>query len=114
MVEYCNTGKQAVRDECLQKMLEIKSQKLNSDVDRDQLSYLSEWYHPVILELVGLPEFQNDITWIADQIVPRIRPELIKKSLQLLLKLSLLKSMVIPIDLQISVLKQVTASGVSL
>lgn len=91
MIEYCNTRKQASRDQNFQKMLEIKSQRLKDDVEKDQLAFLSEWYHPVILELIQLPGFQNDPYWIAEQIKPKIRPEQVKKSLQVLENLNLIK-----------------------
>ncbi len=91
MIEYCNTGKQPVRDNCLQKMLDIKSHKLNSEVDKNQLSFLSEWYHPVILEFISINGFKNDPYWIAEQITPKLRPEQVKKSLVLLEKLQLIE-----------------------
>lgn len=84
MVDYCNVANPQKREELFQKMLQEKAQILSSEQDKAWLDYLSEWYHPVIRELVGLAGFQSDPQWISDQIQPRIRPEQAKKSLELL------------------------------
>ncbi|MFW7379284.1 MAG: TIGR02147 family protein [Oligoflexus sp.] len=92
MVEYCNTNVPAKREELFQKMLLEKSQVLSSDQDKDWLDYLSEWYHPVVREIVGLQGFRADSQWISDQIQPRIRPEQARKSLELLERLGFIEA----------------------
>jgi uncharacterized protein (TIGR02147 family) len=91
MIEYCNTTVPEKRETMFQKMLAEKSQVLGADDDRDWLEYLSQWYHPVVRELVGLETFRNDPQWIADRIQPRIRPEQAKKSLELLERIGFIR-----------------------
>lgn len=87
MVDYCNTTVPTKREALFQKMLQEKNQVLASEHDKDWLEYLSEWYYPVIRELVGMKGFRPDPQWIVDQIKPRIRPEQARKSLELLERL---------------------------
>lgn len=89
MTTYCNSSQHAKREEALEKMLKIKSTRLDSELDRNQLTFLSEWFHPVILELVDQKDFVEDIEWIAGEITPRLRPEQIKRSLRLIEDLGL-------------------------
>jgi uncharacterized protein (TIGR02147 family) len=56
-----------------------------------QYEYFNLWYNTAIRELVGLPGFQEDPKWIAKHLIPRIKAEEAKKSLEDLLKLGLLK-----------------------
>lgn len=91
MVDYCNTIAPAKREELFQKMLSEKTQVLDSAEDKDWLEYLSEWFHPVVRELVGLRSFRADPQWISDQIQPRIRPEQARKSLELLQRLGFIE-----------------------
>lgn len=91
LVDYCNTTTPAKREQLFQKMISEKNQVLSSDGDKDWLEYLSEWYHPVVKELVGFVSFKNDPQWISDQIKPRIRPEQAKKSLELLERLNFIE-----------------------
>ncbi len=90
LVEHAHARSSSVRDALFGKLVEMKDQSLPSDLDRDALAYFSEWYHPVIRELIGTSTFQNDIDWIAGRITPRIRPEQVKESLSLLVRLNLI------------------------
>jgi len=94
MIDYCNTTVPVKREELFQKMLAEKNQVLSSDQDKDWLEYLSDWYHPVVRELVGLKGFKSDPQWISDQIQPRIRPEQARKSLELLTRLGFIEESV--------------------
>ena len=91
LIEYQNAKSVAKKEGFFNQLMAIKSQVLPSVLDRDLLEYFSEWYHPVIRELVGLPGFKNDVAWIAKQIRPGIKPEQAQKSLDLLERLSLIE-----------------------
>ena len=69
----------------------MKNRTLNSLLEQAQLAFFQEWYHPVIYEMMRLPDFSSDPYEIAERIKPRIRPEQARKSLELLEKLGLAK-----------------------
>jgi uncharacterized protein (TIGR02147 family) len=71
--------------------MELKSKSLTSPLEQSQLEYYSEWFHPVIRELVGMPGFNPDPHWIVKHIEPRVLPEQARKSLALLEELKLIR-----------------------
>ncbi len=90
LVEFTNSKATAKREETFNKLISLKNDVLPSEFDKDCLEFFSEWYHPVIHELVGLTDFQNDLGWIAGKLSPAPRPEQIKKSLELMQRLELI------------------------
>lgn len=90
LVEHAGTKSASVRDELFQRLVDLKDQTLPESLDRDTLSYFSEWYHPVIRELVASTDFQADPAWIASKLTPRIRIEQARESLALLERLGLI------------------------
>ena len=90
LVDHGNAKSSAGREALFEKLVELKEQALPDESDKATLAYFSEWYHPVIRELVGTPGFRNDPVWIAGHIVPRIRPEQVRASLALQEKLGLI------------------------
>jgi uncharacterized protein (TIGR02147 family) len=91
LVDYCNARSSQKREELFEKMIDLKSGVLPTEFDKDTLEYYSEWYHPVIRELVATREFKADPEWIAQTIVPRLRPEQARESLALLERLELIR-----------------------
>lgn len=89
LVQYNNATSVNERESSFHKLVDMKNQVLPTVEDKAWLEFFSEWYHPVVRELVGLPNFNSDPEWISDQIMPRIRPEQAKKSLELLTNLGL-------------------------
>jgi uncharacterized protein (TIGR02147 family) len=57
----------------------------------NEFEYLSEWYHVVIRSLINQLGFKGDYAWLAKQTSPSITPKQAKKSVDLLLRLGLLK-----------------------
>jgi uncharacterized protein (TIGR02147 family) len=74
----------ALREAAFQEILEIRSEVLESDLDRNQLEYFSEWYHPAVRELVTFNDFDPDPHWIAKQLTPNIKPDQAARSFELL------------------------------
>ncbi|NLD98994.1 MAG: TIGR02147 family protein [Fibrobacter sp.] len=64
----------------------VKESVLNGDL----FDYFSEWYVPVIRELITLYDFQDDYKKIASMINPPIQPSEVKSAIKLLLRLKLL------------------------
>jgi uncharacterized protein (TIGR02147 family) len=57
----------------------------------EQFEYYSNWHHDVIRSLVDMYPVKDDYQWLAKMLYPRIFPKEAKKSIQLLLKLGLIK-----------------------
>jgi len=89
LVRYNNSRQSTEREELFQELLAMKNRTLKSALDKAQLEFFSEWYHPVIREMMLMPSFKADPEWIAATVFPRIRPEQARKSLELLEHLGL-------------------------
>ncbi|MEN9825775.1 MAG: hypothetical protein RI953_1520 [Pseudomonadota bacterium] len=91
LVRYQNARLSSDREAFFSRLMELKAKNLSSSLEQNQLEYYSEWFHPVIRELVGMPGFNPDPHWIVKHIEPRVLPEQARKSLALLQELSLVK-----------------------
>lgn len=56
-----------------------------------EYQYISQWYGPVIREMIQTKNFREEPEWIARQLKNRISPLQAKKTLQLLLELGLVR-----------------------
>jgi uncharacterized protein (TIGR02147 family) len=90
MVEYLYSNDAAKRSDLFNQMLQMKNQVVRSNMSRSQLSYFSEWYHPVVREMISLKHFKPDPAWIAQKMRPHIRKDQAEKSVKLLQDLGLL------------------------
>jgi len=91
LVQYQNERDPRRREELFGALLEMKSKTLVSTAAKAQLEFFSEWFHPAIFEMTNMDEFRSDPKWIADHLQLRIRPEQVRKSLQLLEALGLIR-----------------------
>lgn len=60
-------------------------------IETKQYEYFSHWYYPVIRELITDPSFPGDPVWIAQQIIPAVSPGKIKKGIEVLITLDLIR-----------------------
>jgi uncharacterized protein (TIGR02147 family) len=60
-------------------------------IERSEYSYLSEWYHPVVRELVTSCDFGNDYRRLGQAVVPPIGAAEAERSVQLLLDLRFIR-----------------------
>jgi uncharacterized protein (TIGR02147 family) len=60
-------------------------------VRREQYEYYSHWYHSVIRSLIGMHGFSGDCQALSRQLYPSITPGQVKKSIELLLALELIR-----------------------
>ncbi|NBO37447.1 TIGR02147 family protein [bacterium] len=91
LVRYQNARLTADRETLFSRLMELKSKSLSSPIEQSQLEYYSEWFHPVIREMVGMFGFKPDPQWIVKHIEPRVLPEQARKSLALLEELNLIE-----------------------
>ena len=91
LVKYSNAKSAASRDLAWKEILKIKSSEIVTDPDHDILEYFSQWYHPVVREYLQISECSNDYNVIAKDMVPSLRPEQVRESLELLVRLNLVE-----------------------
>ena len=92
LVKHNNARSAKQREKYMEKLLALKSAELPSPEERDKLEYFGEWYYPVIREMVRMPEFRPDPQSIAAQLYGRLMPKEILGALDLLKRLSLVKT----------------------
>lgn len=90
LVTYENCKKPQQREDLFEQLVALKNQTKLTQLDRAQLRFFTEWYHPVIRELIGTRDFKSDPAWICDQIRPRIRPRQAADSIALLEELGMI------------------------
>jgi|WetSurMetagenome_2_1015567.scaffolds.fasta_scaffold00072_52 uncharacterized protein (TIGR02147 family) len=91
MVEFSRAASNAEKDKYLSRMMELRKDKGISKLADHQYEYYSNWYNLVVRELAAGPEFGGDFDRLAKQVFPPITPGQARDSLELLLKLGLIK-----------------------
>lgn len=91
LVKHNNSRNSDIREECMREMVSLNGRSLEAPGEENTLEYFSEWYHPVIREMVGLDEFQADPDWINERLFLKVAPRRIENSLSLLQKLNLIQ-----------------------
>ncbi len=91
LIQYENCKNPVKRELMLQNLISIKHSTKISHLNKIQLRFFDEWYHPIIREMITLPNFNSDPHWIAAQIIPNIRPKQAAESLKILQELNLVK-----------------------
>lgn len=84
MAQYERARTQRERELALAALIDSKMRASAHSLDKAQLEYFSEWYHPVIREMLSLPECNHSAEWIAERIFPRLKVEQVKESLKLM------------------------------
>ncbi len=91
LVEYRNEVASVKRDEIFSRLVELKMEVLESVNDQRWLRFFSMWYYQIVLEILALDEFQNDLSWIAAQVNPPIKEKQVEESIELLINLGLIE-----------------------
>jgi uncharacterized protein (TIGR02147 family) len=79
------------REGFYQNLLRIRSRESVKPIEHKQFQYFSQWYHPVVRELIVLEEFAGSAERIASHVVPPITESQVEKSIQLLEELGLIR-----------------------
>ncbi len=87
---YNNARRTDEREEYFHALMELKGKAVDSASSKHALEYYSEWYHPIIREMVGLADFRSELDWINGRLVIKLLPMQIHRSLELLERLSLI------------------------
>lgn len=78
------------KDRYYRRLLQSRKFSQLKPLGREQYTFYSEWFHPVIRELVVTKGFDGTAEWLARQISPTIETEQATRSLALLEKLGLI------------------------
>lgn len=79
------------KDKYFQRILITREYKSVKTIEKKQYDYFSHWYNPVVRELVTSKQYPGDPVWIAERIVPKITLGKVKKSIELLETLGLIR-----------------------
>jgi uncharacterized protein (TIGR02147 family) len=72
-----------------EQLLPIYKEEHGKKLKVDQYEYMSNWYGPVIREMIALPQFRENGKWISRRLKNLITPAEAKKTIQILLDLGL-------------------------
>jgi uncharacterized protein (TIGR02147 family) len=73
------------------RMMALRKSTDAETIDEHQYKYYSDWYNLAVRELVTYPEFGGNYRWLAKKILPRITEAQARRSVELLLKLGLIR-----------------------
>lgn len=76
----------AERVQALTDLQKQSDYKISHHSELEAHQYLSHWYHVAIRELVNLPDFKDDPSWIQDRLRGRISQKEISEGMQFLIK----------------------------
>ena len=74
-----------------QQLLRSRKYSELKPLEREQFEYYSNWYHPVLRELIASPDFDGTPEWLAGRVLPLITAEQAAKSLELLERLGFIR-----------------------
>lgn len=78
------------RTEALDRLRRLRRHRAAQRIDVARDAYHSQWYLPAIRELAVRADFRDDARWIADQLIPPIKPIEAERALRTLLELGML------------------------
>ncbi|MFK7826673.1 MAG: TIGR02147 family protein [Oligoflexales bacterium] len=84
LIAYSNERYPNEREKLFTDLLRYRSMCVSTANNDLHMEYFSEWYHPIIREMVGLSEFDGSPEWIRERLAFPLRLEKIKQSLTLL------------------------------
>jgi uncharacterized protein (TIGR02147 family) len=91
MVNFMQAGTNKEKDLYFSRMT-LMRKKLNVDrIEERQYEYYTNWYNPVVREIVTSPAFDGDPEALSRMLQPSITPSQAKRSIELLLKLGMIR-----------------------
>jgi uncharacterized protein (TIGR02147 family) len=81
----------AERDRLFRLLVRSKTKAEPKVLSPAEAEYFSEWFHPVIREMAGLPDFTGEPEWVRDRLAFPLRLDAIRRSLDLLVRLGMLR-----------------------
>jgi len=91
IVRFAQTPSGEEKNVLLQEMLAMRRKLKIASIDQQQYEYYSNWYNPVIRELVCMPGFSGDTNELARHVSPAITPTQARQSVELLCSLGMIR-----------------------
>jgi uncharacterized protein (TIGR02147 family) len=91
LVAFCQARKSNVKQAHHQRLLAFRRYREAHKLENAHAAYHAAWYLPAIRELVTSRDFREDPKWIAEKLLPAIKPSEAKQALASLLKLGLIE-----------------------
>lgn len=91
LVKYANERLPERRDNLFRLLMSYKTRAEPAELSATDAEYFGEWYHPVIREMTGLKDFSGDPEWIKARLIFPLRIEQIRRSLELLTSLGVIR-----------------------
>lgn len=79
------------RDLYFERLTALKPPSGLKGLEKDQYEYFTQTHFVTLREMVALPDFREDPKWISERIRPKIKPKEVERSIEVLLRLGLLK-----------------------
>ncbi len=91
LVDFERAKTHTPKNEAFSRIIRLRGQSKLRFIAVDQYEYFSHWYHSAIRELISLPFFKEDPSWIGDTLQPAVSPKIVNQSLKLLERLNLVQ-----------------------
>jgi uncharacterized protein (TIGR02147 family) len=91
MVAFAQASTVSEKNQYFNRMAEFRRRTDVEKIEESQYEYYSNWYNLAIRELVTYADCRGDPKWLAKKVLPRITETKAKHSLELLLKLGLIR-----------------------
>ncbi len=91
VVAFDHAKTHSEKDRLFHRILGARQQGTTRQLDKKQYEYFSHWYIPVVRELVTSRGYTGDPGWIASQIVPAVSVAKVRKAIELLHSLGLIR-----------------------
>lgn len=90
LVSFNQAANEKDKEYYSQRLMSLRPKIQMTSLEKDQYKFFEKRYYPVIREMVALPNFQENATWIASNICPQISPREAKEAIATLINLGLL------------------------
>lgn len=91
LVFYNQAKDHDTKDFYYQKLIRSQKYKKLAPIEKSKYKYYSNWYHPVIREIICSPDFDGRFEWIAARINPKITVGQVEQSIKLLEELKFIE-----------------------
>jgi uncharacterized protein (TIGR02147 family) len=91
VVQFVNGSANSEKNLHFTRMLRLRGNSAINFIDEGQYEFFRCWYHSALREMVTLSDFREDYDWIAKTCTPRITSAQAKKSIEVMLKLGILR-----------------------
>jgi uncharacterized protein (TIGR02147 family) len=91
MVLFNQSSNPEAKKHYYEQLVPIYKKEHGQHLKANQYDYLSNWYGPVIREMIELPDFREDPKWISRKLKNLVSPTDVKKMLDLLIELNLVE-----------------------